>query len=66
MHLERGKGKLIGEFGCMCVCVCVAESVCVYVHASVGVHMCVVCVRVLCGEKHSCVTRFDDKSGNVV
>ena len=56
MHLERGKGKLIGEFGCMCV----------YVHASVGVHMCVVCVRVLCGEKHSCVTRFDDKSGIVV
>ena len=49
-----------------CVCVCVSESVCVYVHASVGVHMCVVCVRVLCGEKHSCVTRFDDEYGVVV
>ena len=49
-----------------CECVCVAESVCVYVHASVGVHMCVVCVRVLCVEKHSCVTRIDDKSGMIV
>ena len=49
-----------------CECVCGAESVSVCVHASVGVHMCVVCVRVLCGEKHSCVTRFDDKSGVVV
>ena len=49
-----------------CVCVCVWPRVYVYVHASVGVHMCVVCVRVLCVEKHSCVTRIDDKSGMIV
>ena len=51
MHLERVKGKLIGEFGCMCVCVW--PRVCVYVHASVGVHKCVACVRVLCGNTHA-------------
>ena len=48
------------------MCVGGRECVCVCVHASVGVHMCVVCVRVLCVEKHSCVTRIDDKSGVVV
>ena len=48
----------------VCGCVCVGNRVCVGMPRCACT--CVVYVRVTCVVKHSCVTRFDDRSGVVV